>query len=166
MPAWARSAAWRGVRPVFYGPINFYWSDVQDPLPHDLFQGNRALLSGAWADPITATDYDLTVPFNHDSFAHDFTFRSVIAVSRFDNNQLAEQRLHRIEDGYGEPLPLSGIPRLVKDPRVAAAIFGQLTDATKQFGLPLLDPSVENDVAVLRPVTRTLAVRSRGRVAS
>ncbi len=141
----------RGVRPVFYGLGNFYWSDVQDPLPHDLFQGNRALLSAAWADPIKATDYDLTAPLNHDSFAHDFTFRSVIAVSRFENNQLAELRLYPIEDGYGERLPLSGIPRLVKDPRVAAAIFGQVTDATKQFGLPLLDPSVENNVAVLRP---------------
>ncbi len=102
----------RGVRAILYGLGNFFWSDVQDPLPHDLFQGNRALLASAWQDPAKATDYDLTAPLNRESFAHDFTFRSVIAVSRFEGNQLAELRLYPVEDGYGERLPLSGIPRL------------------------------------------------------
>jgi poly-gamma-glutamate capsule biosynthesis protein CapA/YwtB (metallophosphatase superfamily) len=141
----------RGVRPIFYGLGNFFWSDVQDPLPHDLFQGNRALLAAAWADPAKATDYDLTAPLNRDSFAHDFTFRSVIAVSRFDGNQLAELRLYPVEDGYGERLPLSGIPRLVKDPKVSAAIFKQITDATAGFGLPPLALSMAGNVATVRP---------------
>jgi len=141
----------RGVRPIFYGLGNFFWSDVQDPLPHDMFQGNRALLSAAWVDPAKATDYDLTAPLNRDSFAHDFTFRSVIAVSRFEHNELAELRLYPVEDGYGERLPLSGIPRLVKDAHVAAAIFQQVVDATKRFGLPGLDPRISGDVAVFRP---------------
>jgi poly-gamma-glutamate capsule biosynthesis protein CapA/YwtB (metallophosphatase superfamily) len=141
----------RGVRPIFYGLGNFFWSDVQDPLPHDLYQGNRALLAQAWEDPAKATDYDLTAPLNHDSFAHDFTFRSVIAQSRFDGNQLAELRLYPIEDGYGDRLPLSGIPRLVKDPGVCAAIFKQITDANAQFGLPPLDLNVVKNVAILRP---------------
>ena len=35
----------RGVRPILYGLGNFFWSNVQEPLPHDLYQGNRALLS-------------------------------------------------------------------------------------------------------------------------
>jgi poly-gamma-glutamate capsule biosynthesis protein CapA/YwtB (metallophosphatase superfamily) len=141
----------RGVRPIFYGLGNFFWSDVQDPLPHDLFQGNRALLSAAWADPAKATDYDLTAPLNRDSFAHDFTFRSVIAVSRFEGNQLAELRLYPVEDGYGERLPLSGIPRLVKDPGVSAAIFKQVADATLSFGLPALSLITNENVAILRP---------------
>jgi poly-gamma-glutamate capsule biosynthesis protein CapA/YwtB (metallophosphatase superfamily) len=141
----------RGVRPILYGLGNFFWSDVQDPLPHDLFQGNRALLSAAWVDPAKATDYDLTAPLNRESFAHDFTFRSVIAVSRFENNQLAELRLYPVEDGYGERLPLSGIPRLVTDARVAAAIFQQIEDATRRFGLPALDAGVSGNVAVVRP---------------
>jgi poly-gamma-glutamate capsule biosynthesis protein CapA/YwtB (metallophosphatase superfamily) len=141
----------RGVRPIFYGLGNFFWSDVQDPLPHDLFQGNRELLAGAWADPAKATDYDLTAPLNRDSFAHDFTFRSVVAVSRFDGNQLAELRLYPVEEGYGERLPLSGIPRLVKDPKVSAAIFRQITDATAGFGLPHLVLSMAGSVATLRP---------------
>ncbi len=141
----------RGVRPILYGLGNFFWSDVQDPLPHDLFQGNRALLSASWMDPAKATDYDLTAPLNRDSFAHDFTFRSVIAVSRFENNQLAELHLYPVEDGYGERLPRSGIPRLVSDAHVAAAIFQQIVDATQRFGLPALVPSVTGNVAVLRP---------------
>jgi poly-gamma-glutamate synthesis protein (capsule biosynthesis protein) len=143
----------RGVRPIFYGLGNFFWSDVQDPLPHDLFQGNRALLSAAWEQPAKATDYDLTAPLNRDSFAHDFTFRSVIAVSRFDNNQLSELRLYPIEDGYGERLPLSGIPRLVKDPNIAAAIFKQIADATASFGLPRLDLTLSDNVAAVRPAS-------------
>ncbi len=140
----------RGTRPIFYGLGNFFWSDVQDPLPHDLFQGNRALLAAAWKDPAKATDYDLTAPLNHEFFAHDFTFRSVIAVSRFEADQLAELRLYPVEDGYGERLPLSGIPRLVRDPAVCASIFGQVRDATMRFGLPQLEFRPVECVAVLR----------------
>jgi poly-gamma-glutamate synthesis protein (capsule biosynthesis protein) len=142
----------RGVRPILYGLGNFFWSDVQDPLPHDLFQGNRELLASAWSEPQKATDYDLTAPLNRDSFAHDFTFRSVIAVSRFAGNQLAELRLYPVEDGYGERLTLSGIPRLVKDSGVAAAIFQQAADATAGFGLPPLDYTIKDNTAVLRPL--------------
>jgi poly-gamma-glutamate capsule biosynthesis protein CapA/YwtB (metallophosphatase superfamily) len=40
----------RGMRPIFYGLGNFFWSDVQTPLPHDLYQDNRALLESAWMD--------------------------------------------------------------------------------------------------------------------
>jgi poly-gamma-glutamate synthesis protein (capsule biosynthesis protein) len=130
---------------------NFFWSDVQDPLPHDLFQGNRAMLAAAWRDPSKATDYDLTAPLNHDSFAHDFTFRSVITVSRFEGNQLAELRLYPVEDGYGERLTTSGIPRLVTDRAMANAIFKQIDDATSRFGLPALEFSVADEVATLRP---------------
>jgi poly-gamma-glutamate capsule biosynthesis protein CapA/YwtB (metallophosphatase superfamily) len=140
----------RGVRPIFYGLGNFFWSDVQAPLPHDLYQDNRALLEAAWADPAKATDYDLTAPLNAVSFAHDFTFRSVIAVSRFRGNQLAELRLYPIEDGYGERLPKSGIPRLVTDQGVSAAIFKEIDDATRSFGLPRLEWSVADNVAALR----------------
>jgi hypothetical protein len=139
------------VRPVFYGLGNFFWSDVQEPLPHDLFQGNRALLSASWADPAKATGYDLTAPLNRESFAHEFTFRSVIAVSRFDGNQLAELRLYPVEGGYGQRLPLSGIPRLVKDPRLAASIFQQVWDVTRSFGLPAPETTVKENVAILRP---------------
>jgi len=143
----------RGVRPIFYGLGNFFWSDIQDPLPHDLFQGNRAMLSAAWQDPTKATGYDLTAPLNRRSFAHDFTFRSVIAVSRFEGNQLAELKLYPVEDGYGERLTRSGIPRLVTDHSLATAIFKQIGDATLEYGLPDLGIALgtEDNVATLYP---------------
>jgi Bacterial capsule synthesis protein PGA_cap len=144
-----RSAA-RGIRPIFYGLGNFFWSDVQEPLPHDLFQDNRALLRDAWVSPDKATDYDLTAPLNAATFAHDFTFRSIIAVSRFEGDQLAELRLYPVEDGYGERLPRSGIPRLVSDPAVSASIFEQIQQATDQFGLPRIDWQVADNVATFR----------------
>jgi poly-gamma-glutamate capsule biosynthesis protein CapA/YwtB (metallophosphatase superfamily) len=139
----------RGVRPIFYGLGNFFWSDVQEPLPHDLFQDNRALLAAAWQDPTKATDYDLTAPLNAQSFAHDFTFRSVIAVSRFQGNQLAELRLYPIEEGYGDRLPKSGIPRLVTEQSVSASIFKEIDQATRRYGLPRLEWSITDNIATV-----------------
>jgi poly-gamma-glutamate capsule biosynthesis protein CapA/YwtB (metallophosphatase superfamily) len=140
----------RGVRPIFYGLGNFFWSDVQEPLPHDLYQGNRELLEKAWQHPERATDYDLTAPLNAASFAHDFTFRSVIAVSRFAGSELAELVLYPVEEGYGERLTRSGIPRRVRDPAIAAAIFKQVEDATGEFGLPKLEMRIADGAASIR----------------
>jgi poly-gamma-glutamate synthesis protein (capsule biosynthesis protein) len=141
----------RGRRPIFYGLGNFFWSDIQLPLPHDLFQGNRAMLAKAWVDPTKATDYDLTAPLNRQSFAHEFTFHGVIAQCRFQDNALAEIRLHPVEEGYGAPLTESGIPRLVTDRKLADAIIGEITAQTKAYGLPDLHPVMENGATVLRP---------------
>lgn len=140
----------RGVRPIFYGLGNFFWSDVQEPLPHDLYQDNRGLLEQAWKSPGKVTDYDLTAPLNAANFAHDFTFHTVIAVSRFEHNELAELRLFPVEDGYGERLPKSGIPRRVSDAGAATAIIGEIQKATAAFGLPRLDIDVKDNVAALR----------------
>jgi poly-gamma-glutamate capsule biosynthesis protein CapA/YwtB (metallophosphatase superfamily) len=142
----------RGVRPIFYGLGNFIWSDVQELLPHDLFQSNRTLLGQAWVDPGKATEYDLTAPLNKASFAHPFTFQSVVAQCRFDGNQLSEIRLHPIEEGYGSKLTMSGIPRLVTDPAIAARILDQITEQTAQFGLPKLNLTrTAQGGAVVRP---------------
>lgn len=141
----------RGRRPIFYGLGNFFWSDVQELLPRDLFQANQALLAQAWKDPAKATEYDLTAPLNTASFAHAFTFQSVVAECRFDGNQLAQIELHPIEEGYGAKLTESGIPRSVTDAATAAAIFGQITDQTEAFGLPKLNVSFVKNTAVIRP---------------
>ena len=85
----------RGYRPIFYGLGNFFWSDIQELLPHDLFQGNRALLADAWQDPAKATEYDLTAPLNKAYFAHAFTFQSVIAECRFAGNDTGADRVAR-----------------------------------------------------------------------
>jgi poly-gamma-glutamate synthesis protein (capsule biosynthesis protein) len=128
----------RGRRAIFYGLGNFFWSDIQVPLPHDLFQGNREMLAKAWTDPSKATAYDLTAPLNRQSFAHDFTFRSVVARCRFAGGQLAAIELSPIEDRYGAPLTESGIPRLVTDDKTGDAIIGQIDTQNARFGLPPL----------------------------
>jgi poly-gamma-glutamate synthesis protein (capsule biosynthesis protein) len=128
----------RGKRPIFYGLGNFFWSDVQEQLPHDLFTGNRKLLADAWKDPSKATEYDLTAPLNVGTFDHAFTFQSVIAEVRFDGNRLLQVVLHPVELGYGDKLTTSGVPRLVTDEAKTREIIGQLVEQTAKFGLPAL----------------------------
>jgi len=129
----------RGKRPIFYGLGNFFWSDVQELLPSDLFARNRKLLEEAWKHPERATDYDLTAPLNAGYFANAHTFQSVIAEARFKGNELSEVVLHPVELGYGDRLTTSGIPRLVTDPAAAREITDQIVKQTAQFGLPALE---------------------------
>lgn len=141
----------RGKRPIFYGIGNFFWSDVQPLLPHDLFQANRELLAKAWQAPQKATPYDLTAPLNAESFAHDFTFHGVIAHCRFEHGQLAEIDLDPLELGYGAPLTESGIPRLATDPKTIDAITKEILDMTQAYGLPRLHVTRAREIIVLRP---------------
>ena len=128
----------RGKRPIFYGLGNFFWSDIQEMLPADLYARNRELLETVWKDPAKATEYDLTAPLNRQYFAHAFTFQSVIAEARFEGNQLSEVVLHPVELGYGDRLTTSGIPRLVVDASTSREILDQIVKQTEQFGLPTL----------------------------
>jgi poly-gamma-glutamate capsule biosynthesis protein CapA/YwtB (metallophosphatase superfamily) len=128
----------RGKRPIFYGLGNFFWSDIQEMLPADLYARNRELLEAAWKDPAKATEYDLTAPLNKQYFAHAFTFQSVIAEARFQGKQLSEVVLHPVELGYGDRLTTSGIPRLVVDASTSREILDQIVKQTEQFGLPTL----------------------------
>lgn len=141
----------RGFRPIFYGLGNFFWSDVQNLLSHDLIQGNRELLAKAWKDPAKATDYDLTAPLNRASFAHAFTFRSVLATCRFDGGQLSRVELHPVELGYGSTLLESGIPRVATDAVTVADIFRQIEYQTARFGLPHLNMDYAHGIAIIRP---------------
>ena len=141
----------RGARPIFYGLANFFWSDVQEILPHDLLQGNRSILAKSWKNPRKTTDYDLTAPLNNATFAHPLTFQSVLVRCRFDGNQLSQIELHPVELGYGQTLTESGIPRLVSDASVATSIFSQIVTQTKQFELPSLKISYAKGVATIVP---------------
>ena len=139
----------RGKRPIFYGLGNFFWSDVQEQLPADLYRRNREMLEAAWKEPAKATDYDLTAPLNATWFAHEFTFQSVIAEVRFRGNELSEVVLYPVELGYGERLMTSGIPRLVSDEAAARRILDQVVKQTEQFGLPPLGISYSGTRGVI-----------------
>lgn len=141
----------RGKRPIFYGLGNFFWSDVQEQLPQNLFTRNRELLGEAWKDPEKATDYDLSAPLNVGSFDHAFTFQSVVAEVRFAGNQLSEVLLHPVELGYGDRLTRSGVPRLVTDETAAREILGQVDAETKRFGLPTLGMRYVDGAGLIRP---------------
>ncbi len=141
----------RGKRPVFYGLGNFFWSDIQEPLPADLRRGNEATLAAAWENPAKATDYDLTAPLNKQAFATPFTFQSVLAESRFANGELAVIVLHPVEEGYGSSLTTSGIPRLVTDTTEARGIIGQVVLQNERYGVPALDIRYSGSTATVRP---------------
>lgn len=141
----------RGYRPIFYGLGNFFWSDVQELLPHDLFHGNHEMLAEHWEKPQLATEYDLSAPLNSMSFANAFTFQSVVADVRFEKNQLAEIVLYPVELGYGRPLTESGIPQLVTDKDSADEIFAQVRKQTAQFGLPDLKIRYTKSTAIITP---------------
>lgn len=141
----------RGKRPIFYGLGNFFWSDVQELLPADLFARNRELLRETWQDPAKATEYDLTAPLNKLFFAHAFTFQGVVAEVRFQDNQLSEVVLHPVELGYGDRLTTSGIPRLVTDEAAAREILGQIVVQTARFGLPALELRYSGTRGIITP---------------
>jgi len=141
----------RGRRPIFYGLGNFFWSDVQEMLPADLYSRNRELLETVWKDPAKATAYDLTAPLNQQYFAHAFTFQSVIAEARFQGNQLAEIVLHAVELGYGDRLTTSGIPRLVADETAAREVIDQVVKQTAEYGLPALNVSYSGTRVIVIP---------------
>ncbi len=130
----------RGYRPIFYGLGNFFWSDIQMPLPEDLFAMNSDLLSSTYQYPARATQYDLSAPLNKQSYASDFYFQSVIAVSMFSGKQLKQVTLYPVQEGYGDPLTTSGLPRRVTDKTAGMAIVNQIVTKTSEFGLPPLNP--------------------------
>ena len=138
-------------RPIFYGLANFIWSDIQEPVPHELFQMYRPLLDGTYEHPERATDYDLTAPLNDESFAHDFTFASVLVQLRYTAGRLTDVRLYPVLLGYGETLRTSGTPRLAADPARAAAIFNAIRQRTSAYGLPPLSLRIEGAVGILSP---------------
>jgi poly-gamma-glutamate capsule biosynthesis protein CapA/YwtB (metallophosphatase superfamily) len=134
-------------RPIFYGLANFFWSDIQEPLPADLHQKNRDLLAQAFKHPEKATDADLTAVLNARSFANDLIFQTVVTESRFEKSGLSEIRLYPVDLGYGRKLTESGIPRLAS-PGMASQILKRLQDLSAPYDTKIL---IENNIGIIRP---------------
>ncbi len=138
-------------RPIFYGISNFFWSDIQLPLAHDLYQQSRSALNQAYLHPERATSWDLSAPLNaQGGFAEPFIFQTVIAQTTFEHGQLARLRLYAVDLGYGKKLTESGIPQLA-DADQAQVIFKRIAEATAQYGLPPLKMTVVGSVATITP---------------
>ena len=134
-------------RPIFYSLANFFWSDLQEPLPAELYENNRALLDTAFGKDAQPTDADLSAVLNATSFDDARVFESVIAVTRYAAGRASEVRLYPVDLGYGEPLTRSGVPRLAS-PELARAILERLRRISKPYGTEL---AIEGDVGVIRP---------------
>ena len=134
-------------RPILYSLANFFWSDIQEPLPADFYERNRDLLAEALGDPAAATDADLSALLNAQGFDDERVFQTVVAVSRFEGGRLSELRLHPVDLGYGLKLTRSGVPRLAS-PAAARAILERLQRLSRPYGTII---AIEQTVGVIRP---------------
>jgi poly-gamma-glutamate capsule biosynthesis protein CapA/YwtB (metallophosphatase superfamily) len=139
-------------RPIFYGLGNFFWSDIQEPMPADFYAQYRDSLTGAFHDPDKATDADFANVLNAESFAGPLPFESIITDTRFDRGRISEIRLYPIELGYGMKLTESGIPR-VASAEAATRILKRVQEMSAPLGTRVeIEASPEwHSVGVIRP---------------
>jgi poly-gamma-glutamate synthesis protein (capsule biosynthesis protein) len=134
-------------RPIFYSLANFFWSDIQEPMPADHYEDHWDLLTEVFSDPRKATDADLAALLNARGFSDERVFETVVALSRFEGGQLAELRLHPVDLGYGRTLTQSGVPRLAS-PEMGRRILERLARISRPYGTVI---EVEGNVGVVRP---------------
>jgi poly-gamma-glutamate capsule biosynthesis protein CapA/YwtB (metallophosphatase superfamily) len=120
-------------RPILYGLANFFWSDIQQPLPEELYRKNEALVAAAFEQPDRVTDADLANLMNAQSFASHLPFESLLVTSHFEAGRITELRLHPLDLGYGAPLTRSGVPRRASD-ELGARILQRVQDVSAAFG--------------------------------
>ncbi|MFK4380930.1 CapA family protein [Bradyrhizobium sp. USDA 223] len=126
-------------RPVFYSLGNFIMEDLHTPVGADMFNAYGK-------DPRVDTDADVTVDEMAREFSDPIFYESVVAVSRFEQNQLAELRLYPIELGYSKRFADRGVPRLAPATE-ANVILERLQKLSEPFGTAI---AIENDVGVIR----------------
>ncbi|WP_246135935.1 CapA family protein [Mesorhizobium intechi] len=136
-------------RPIFYSLGNFFCQDLRTPAGADMFD-----LFGK--DPRINTDAEVTI----DHLANGFPtaegrlgpqsgaifYESVVAISRFEHNQLAELRLYPIELRRSQRFANRGVPRLAPTPQ-ARAILERLQKLSMPFGTQI---EIENEFGVVR----------------
>ena len=133
-------------RPIFYGLANFFWSDMQEALPADLFEAQREVLAKAFGSAAKPTDADLNAVMNATAFDDARVFQTVVAVCRWERGKAAEVRLQPVDLGYGLPLTKSGTPRLAP-PAMARSILERLQRISKPYGTTI---EIEGSVGVIR----------------
>ncbi|PBC04119.1 CapA family protein [Mesorhizobium sp. WSM3860] len=136
-------------RPIFYSLGNFFYDDLRTPVGADMF-------AAYGKDPRHHTEAEVTVDEETKGYptangfvgalAQPIFYESVITVSRFEQNQLAELRLYPIELGYSKRFANRGIPQLVHGPQ-AKAILQRLQKLSDPFGTRIV---IENDTGAIR----------------
>ncbi|WOS66917.1 MULTISPECIES: CapA family protein [Sinorhizobium] len=135
-------------RPIFYSLGNFFCEDLRTPLGADMY-------AAYGKDPKVDTDAEVTIDEAHKGYpspegfvgaATDRDYESVVSVSRYVDNQLAELRLYPIELGQLKRFANRGVPRLASVPQ-AISILERLQKLSEPYGTKIM---IENDVGVIQ----------------
>ncbi|HQQ87854.1 MAG TPA: CapA family protein [Smithellaceae bacterium] len=120
-------------RVIAYGLGNFFWSDIQEPLPAELYESNDDILKNTFVRPEEVTDAEFSSALNASTFSDNSYFQSIILLSRYEGNLLKEVRIYPVDLGYGRILSKSGIPHLAS-PDVGRLILERIQLMSKSFG--------------------------------
>jgi poly-gamma-glutamate synthesis protein (capsule biosynthesis protein) len=120
-------------KPILYGLGNFFWSDIQEPMPADQYESMRTMLQDAFQHPERATDADLVNLQNASAFAGDPPFETMIVKATFDKGKLSQLKIYPIDLGYGKKLSESGIPRMASA-ETAQKILQRLQQLSAAYG--------------------------------
>ncbi|WP_247393800.1 CapA family protein [Bradyrhizobium sp. 35] len=132
-------------RPIFYSLGNFIMDDLRTPVGADMFDAYGK-------DPRVDTDAEVTLAemaggYETDpGFCDPVYYESIIAVSRFEQNELAEVRLYPIELGHSKRFANRGIPCPAPGLQ-AKVILERLQRLSAAFGTEI---SIEDEVGVIR----------------
>ncbi|ASP69720.1 CapA family protein [Sinorhizobium meliloti] len=133
-------------KPIFYSVANFVMDDLRTPVGADMYYDHNM-------DPRVRTDAEVTASemskgYETDpGFCDPVFYESVITVSHFEKNQLAELRLHPIDLGHSRRFANRGVPALAAPP-MAKVILARLKRLSGTFGTEL---TIEDNVGVIRP---------------
>ncbi|RWK40740.1 MAG: CapA family protein [Mesorhizobium sp.] len=123
-------------RPIFYSLGNFIMDDLHTPVGAEMFESRGK-------DPRIHTDAEVSVQEMAEGYHDDVAFtdpvfyESVIAVSKFEQNQLAELHLVPVELGFSQRFANRGIPRLAAEGQ-ARVILERLQKLSKPFGTEIV----------------------------
>jgi len=126
-------------KPIFYSLGDFFFEVdlVMQPIPQAEYEGRLT-------DPGKVSDAEYSAASWSPGRAD--LYESVIAVSRFDKNQLAEVRLYPIDLGWDRRPADRGSPRLAS-PEMAQKILQNLQKLSTPFGTNI---TIENNIGVIR----------------
>ncbi|HEV2388311.1 MAG TPA: CapA family protein [Candidatus Acidoferrales bacterium] len=127
-------------KPIFYSLGNFIFQNLMlDPVGMDYYLSFHL-------NPDTATDEEFDYALTKRGFWDPVWFESVVAVSRFDRNQVSEIDLYPIDLGFERPAPDFGNPRMAP-PAAAKKILERLQRLSTPYHTPI---EIRNNVGVIK----------------
>lgn len=126
-------------RPIFYSVGNFIMDDLRTPVGYDMYEAHMK-------DPEVNTDAEVTVHEMASGFSEEIWYESIVTVSRFENNQLAEIRIYPIELDHGNRFADRGIPRLAP-PLLGRSILERLQKLSQPYGTAI---TIEQNLGIIR----------------